>query len=186
MEQHSSLCWRPLKRQLSHLECLSLSGMLFSVSHYSPSSSAWVTAIPSSGHSLREASLSSIRFCCYNLSSYSLLFLNYTNSTCNHFSSKTVIAKCNYTFMSIWQVNQSVLGVETIYSGHSENPKAQHSARHLKNVCGGYYEGVVLTAAIFVTKPPIQVSRYRSSQPLRRPGRVHLSSEPYKHFLQAL
>ena len=132
MEQHSSLCWRPLKRQLSRLECLSLSGMLFSVSHYPPSSSAWVTAIHSSGHFLREASLSSIRFCCYNLSSYSLLFLNYTNSTCNHFSSKTVIAKCNYTFMSIWQVNQSVLGVETIYSGHSREPQGPAQCQAFK------------------------------------------------------
>lgn len=132
MEQHSSLCWRPLKRQLSHLECLSLSGMLFSVSHYPPSSSAWVTAIPSSGHSLREASLSSIRFCCYNLSSYSLLFLNYTNSTCNHFSSKTVIAKCNYTFMSIWQVNQSVLGVETIYSWSLREPQGPAQCQAFK------------------------------------------------------
>lgn len=109
--------WGPWKVQLCfsfYLKCSSP----YRMAHPTP----LLTSIHPSGQFLREASLIKIRFSCYNLS-YSLLFLNYTNPTCNHFSFRRVIT-CNDTFMIMYLIGQptpsptqSAMEVET-YSGH--------------------------------------------------------------------
>lgn len=151
--------------------------MLFFLMH-GPNASALVTAMRPSGHSVGEASLIKIRFSRYTLS-YSLAFLNHANPTSNRFSFRRAVTNCNYTLMTMWQVNPLPPQLQaprrqrtsTPVTGTAPRPSTVSGTRRARTWCLWRQRMQVLTAAISCRSLHL-LCRHTDLFSPRQPGRA--------------